>query len=110
MSITTLLIILLSSIDAFSIEQTSDIHCSEEATKGSNEKIVHFDGEKIVEINGNKGYFAKWIAPREGVKGGQLSWIKGNPNDLDNNNHLSWCMTLTTGVCQDSCRDSLKIQ
>lgn len=39
---------------------------------------VHSVGEKIVDINGNKGYFAKWGAPAKDQKGGELVWIQGN--------------------------------
>lgn len=39
---------------------------------------LHTVGEKIVYINGNKGYFAKWVAPAKDQKGGELTWIKGN--------------------------------
>lgn len=39
---------------------------------------LHSTGEKIADINGNKGYFVKWHAPKKGQKGGQLVWIQGN--------------------------------
>ncbi|NOV02340.1 DUF4367 domain-containing protein [Paenibacillus sp. LMG 31457] len=39
---------------------------------------LHFTEEKIVDINGNKGYFTKWGAPSKGQKGGLLVWIQGN--------------------------------
>jgi hypothetical protein len=39
---------------------------------------LHSPEEKIVDINGNKGYFVNWHAPRKGQKGGQLVWIQGN--------------------------------
>jgi hypothetical protein len=39
---------------------------------------LHFTEEKIVYINGNRGYFTKWGAPSKGQKGGVLVWIQGN--------------------------------
>jgi hypothetical protein len=47
-------------------------------SKVSKNNIEHFEEEKLVDINGNNGYFTKWVAPKKGVSGGELSWIQGS--------------------------------
>ncbi|MGG1516952.1 hypothetical protein ABE504_16205 [Paenibacillus oryzisoli] len=39
---------------------------------------IESDEAMIVDINGNKGYFAKWASPAKDQEGGSLVWIQGN--------------------------------